>query len=58
MIHKCTISYCSPQFYFIGFVVRKKEYVPYFSEEGDLVFCINVPGLMLHFNIHSVYLKE
>jgi len=31
---------------------REKEYVAYFKEEGDLVFCINVPGLMLHFNIH------
>ena len=37
---------------FYWFRIRKKEYVPFFSEEDDLVFCINVPGLMLHFNIH------
>lgn len=30
---------------------KEKEFVPFFSQEGDLVFCSDVPGLMARFKI-------
>lgn len=44
----------SPGTSFSWYRNREKEFVSYFSQEGDLVFCNNVPGVMSAFNIDYI----
>jgi hypothetical protein len=30
---------------------REREFTSYFSQDGDLVFCCNIPGLMQKFSV-------
>jgi hypothetical protein len=30
---------------------REQEFTSYFSQDGDLVYCCNIPGLMQRFSI-------
>lgn len=37
---------------FSWFRNREKDFTPYFSEDGDLIYCNNVPGVMEQFKIN------
>jgi hypothetical protein len=41
----------SPGTSFSWYRNREKEFIPYFSQDGDLVYCSDVFGLMEKFNI-------
>ena len=46
-------SMLAPGTSFSWYRSREKEFVSFFSQEGDLVFCSDVPGLMGCFKICS-----